>query len=180
MQIFEEMSQNALENLYQVVAKKIAVYYRVHVHTVLFSTQYLFKLESCYEHVLKKIELYNPNLGDFEGWVYRVVVNKCRDIHRSRKGQCQTFGELHVVEGVVETQSESGDVDKEALLLQIYSGLERVSARNRELLEMFFLQEMNYNEIAEETGLSKSSLGKMLNRARQELRKALNKYPLAA
>jgi len=58
---------------------------------------------------------------------------------------------------------------------QLVAALDKLSASDRELLVMYYLQQMDYDEITEVRGLSYTVLKTRLARARQRLRRHIER-----
>ncbi len=63
-------------------------------------------------------------------------------------------------------------LDRDAWTL-VESKLDQLKPTDRQILELFFLEGLDYQQIAERTGLSLNSVGPKLHRARQRLKKLL-------
>ncbi len=69
--------------------------------------------------------------------------------------------------------SEDPSSEVEAILSadEVHRLLEKLSGRDAEAVRLYHLQYLNYREIAKQLGISENSVGPILNRARQQLRK---------
>jgi len=106
----------------------------------------------------------------FETWLYRLATNEALQ-HLRREKHRQT-SEL-LVEPTT-SQDNHVEVDERALLVR-----QALAAIDPELRAIFLLKEENglsYQEIAATLGIPEGTVGSRLNRARRELRKALDSF----
>jgi len=113
-------------------------------------------------------------------WLYRIAVNIARDLYSRKKARPQ---EPWPEDEDVAASLAVGSAEEEALdaltrdetRRQLVAALDKLSASDRELLVMYYLQQMDYDEITEVTGLSYTVLKTRLARARQRLRRHIER-----
>ena len=71
-----------------------------------------------------------------------------------------------------ESSADAGAISEEALA-RVTAALKRLPARQREVLELKVFEELDYQEIAERTGLGYLSLRVILSKARKSLKELL-------
>lgn len=123
------------------------------------------------------LKAYN-SMDDFRGdsqvytWLYRITVNLCRDRLRSAYHQRTVLpGELPVA------RSEGDEPESEALKQSkresIMRSIMSLPEHYREVLVLYYYQELNVVQIAEVTGLAENTVKTRLHRARQQLKQIL-------
>lgn len=93
--------------------------------------------------------------------------NRTIDVMRRRKLVTQPLSEEFAEVPVVETEAE------ELPVAQLRIALTQLSAKERTLVELFYLQKKKYREIELLTGISQNSVGPTLARALEKLRAKL-------
>ena len=112
------------------------------------------------------------SLGHFRGessektWLMRIAVNVCRDM---RRGRWFRHTDRRVTPDMLPEplmQPDGRDIDLTLTVMQLPDKL-------KEVVILYFYQNMSMNEIAEALGLAQSSVSNRLMRARQKLHDAL-------
>jgi|SRR5262245_21894832 len=118
----------------------------------------------------KRNQFRGEGAKEFEAWLYRIAVNKCRDWRRNRRGKPALVAvpDLAAVGGdAPPLENRLDDVD---LLRQ---GLEGVSPKLRALL-LLHLAGRSYREIGKIMKIkSKGTVSERLGEAREQLRRSL-------
>lgn len=99
-------------------------------------------------------------------WLYKIAINVCRDMRRSR--WMRLFDRSVSVDTMQIPVGGAPDVSI-ALMQEIM----RLPVRQREAVFLFYYQDMTLSEIGKLLGVPISTVGDRLNRARKQLRKAL-------
>lgn len=113
-------------------------------------------------------------------WLYRIALNIARDLHSRKKARPQdpwpedeeVAAELAV--GSAEEEAIAG-LHSADLAGEVRAAMDKLSPSDRELLTLYYLQDSDYDEIREITGLSYTVLKTRLARARQRLRRLLER-----
>ena len=107
-------------------------------------------------------------------WLYRIAVNIARDAHSRKKSRPrEVWIEANEVRHL---SSESAEVDavknvhRAEMSSALKKALDRLSADDRLILVMYYLEEAEYSEIQAVTGLTYPVLKTRLARARKRLR----------
>lgn len=102
-------------------------------------------------------------------WIYRVSKNKSLNVLRTPKHAAAEAGQLGATHNTPEVamsqKQEANAVD---------DVMNRLNQRDATLLRLYAL-ELSYEEIAEVVGVERSSVGKMLNRAKKAFRTTFEK-----
>jgi RNA polymerase sigma-70 factor (ECF subfamily) len=121
--------------------------------------------------------------SSFATWLYRVAANVAYDAQHRRKTRPQTlpYADDAYMSGAVdveETALNSLERERRARLLQ--RALDTLSPSDRLVLVLYYIEEMDYEEIREIAQCSYPVLKTRLMRARQRLRAALDSLPSEA
>ena len=71
---------------------------------------------------------------------------------------------------IAESRQFADDYDAREKLERVLAAIERLPARQRDVMKMYVLEEMSYEEIEEKTGMSNLTLRVLLSNARKSLR----------
>jgi len=71
---------------------------------------------------------------------------------------------------MAETRRVDEDYDAREKLERVMAAIERLPARQRDVMKMYVFEEMSYDEIAEKTGMTNLTLRVLLSNARKSLR----------
>jgi RNA polymerase sigma factor (sigma-70 family) len=128
----------------------------------------------------------HAKLSSFEGksslktWVYRIAVNHCLDLLRTRKRQNNLAFITHLFLGKTETPLEVPHFDHPGVLLEDKEALENLFQKMNQLPEnqktaliLRYLDDLSPPEIAEIMGVSLKAIESLLQRAKQNLEKRL-------
>ncbi|MBR0488589.1 MAG: sigma-70 family RNA polymerase sigma factor [Prevotella sp.] len=112
-----------------------------------------------------------PNYrGDstFNTWVYRIAMNTCITFLRRSNTRLQTVPMTAQMAGCLVTDEET-----EARLKELYTLINQLGKLERALI-LLWLEERNYQEMADILGISKVNVGVKLNRIREKLKRMSN------
>lgn len=71
---------------------------------------------------------------------------------------------------IAESRQFDDDYDAREKLERVLAAIERLPARQRDVMKMYVLEEMSYDEIEKRTGMSNLTLRVLLSNARKSLR----------
>ena len=97
-------------------------------------------------------------------WVMRIAINVCKDYLRSAWHR-----RVNVVEALNEVPAEPDAHADDSLLLEVM----RLKPRYKEVILLFYYQDMKISEIAKVLGAPESTVAVRLKRAREQLKKRL-------
>lgn len=111
----------------------------------------------------------------FKPWIYRVAhnvyVNHLRFSSRIPYiMEWDTFTGLSVKDEKYETEKENKTIKEE---LEVH--LSKISPAHREVLTLYYLEEMSYKEVSEVLHIPINSVGVRISRAKKELRSEIDK-----
>ncbi len=173
-------AEEYFQQLYGQYKKKV-------LNTALNMVQNLEDAEEIMQDVF--VELYF-NLHNFRGesalgtWIYRIAVNKSLDFIKKKKRK-KRFGwltqlfdpesgrELHVISDFVHPGIQMENQENMALL---FSHIDKLPEKQKTALILSTVEQLSYEEISKVMETSISSVESLLFRARQNLKKNLEKY----
>jgi RNA polymerase sigma-70 factor, ECF subfamily len=112
---------------------------------------------------------------DFSGWIYRIVINVCRDLarKRGRPGQFTSF-EAEIGSGRLEMLTSSDDVEASAIRAQqqalILKALTTLSKKEREAIVLRDLEGLSTQEVALILGSSQATVRSQISSARAKIK----------
>lgn len=112
--------------------------------------------------------------GSLEGWLKRIAINTCRNHFRtvnSIKRKIENFGQQLLL-GQDKFHYEAS-FEKDELDPGLQSALEELGRKDRELLVLFYQEELSGNEIAKLLNLKLETLHVRIHRARKKLKQIL-------
>ena len=103
---------------------------------------------------------------NFKAYCTTLMKNLCIDrLRKEQRVQCMEPGP-----DIAETRLVDEDYDAREKLSRVMAAIERLPGRQRDVVKMYVLEEMSYDEIAEKTGMSNLTLRVLLSNARKSLR----------
>jgi RNA polymerase sigma-70 factor, ECF subfamily len=122
------------------------------------------------------IASYDP-AQPFAGWILRIASNYCIDLLRRRRKEHQLFG----TESDERIAAEADDTDVLGDLLtaeragEVKAAVDALPERYRLPLVLAYYNDASYEEVAEQLGITRTHAGTLICRAKQNLRRALQK-----
>ena len=130
-------------------------------------------LQETFWRVWQSASTYQPQLGPFTGWLFRIARNLSIDAYRRRNVRPQIFVGANGSDPILdETPDPDTDVAEQAQSIlqnrQVRKALDALPGVQRQVIEMAYFYGMTRQEIAEATG---EALGTIHTRARLALQK---------
>jgi RNA polymerase sigma-70 factor (ECF subfamily) len=123
--------------------------------------------------VFKYLRSYRPN-QDFEGWLYRIIVNACRDIARKRTPLAATSSDPQAGATDLDSIAAACDLEESAIQSQqrtiIAEALATLSRKEREALVLRDLEGLSTEEVARLLGSSQTTVRSQISSARRKIR----------
>ena len=123
--------------------------------------------------VFKYLKSYR-SAEDFDGWLYRIIVNVCRDIARKRPPAAIASYEAERPVGNLEAVAGPDDVEESAILSQqrniIAEALATLSRKEREALVLRDLEGLSTEEVARLLGSSQTTVRSQISSARKKIK----------
>lgn len=137
--------------------------------------------EDLLQEIFLKIYL---NLNDFDNdlkfssWVYSIARNHAISHHRKMQaraeGHSEALGDAAAKSIIADFQMEK-NMDLEFLKQRMAEALSNLDEKYREVLVLKFLEEKNYQEISDIIKRPTGTVGSLLNKAKKEFRRELEK-----
>lgn len=129
-----------------------------------------------FERIVKSIERFDPEKGEFRSWALTVARNVCRDRLRRRKLERGAFvGDATIPLDMAQAHGESPEqtVGARAEVTELNEALQDLPETMRTAVVMFHLQDASYEEIAAALDVPMGTVMTWLHRGRKRLRAAL-------
>jgi RNA polymerase sigma-70 factor (ECF subfamily) len=113
----------------------------------------------------------------FSPWIYRIAHNAFVDLLRQKARQPLYFFDFDIVlshavdTGYADSTTKEKEIAEARVLLE--KGLDKLSARQREIIVLYYFEELSYKEIADVLHVPVSTVGVRLARARAMLKRQL-------
>jgi RNA polymerase sigma-70 factor (ECF subfamily) len=146
-------------------------------------------------HIFEKLltDLHKYNVDNFKGWLYMVAKNHCLMYFRSKKIHVELpkdltgdFSEDHSEDGVAPLSSGRGvggevaveltsglhhnGEDKEKQLTLMESAIKELKEEQKICIELFYLQEKSYEEVAKVTGYTMKEVKSYIQNGKRNLK----------
>lgn len=155
---------------------KIVSDYQGIIHKVnLIYFRVIVDREDNFQEILLQLWKSFPQLKDrtkIGSWIYAVAINT--SISKIRKDSKLVFQELtdSALEMSLEDNADSFEVDLN--FQKLIEALHQLNQIDRSIM-LLYLEELDYNEIAEIMGITSTNVGVRINRSKKQLKKYLNK-----
>jgi RNA polymerase sigma factor (sigma-70 family) len=125
-----------------------------------------------FEELIDKVRKHE--IGYFRGWVYAVARNHCLMQLRSQKQMpLETSDFMQLTDNL----HPDGIFEKEENLIQLTKCIDGLSADQKESVQLFYLQEKSYKEIAGLTNSDWNKVRSLIQNARRNLKNCMeNKF----
>ena len=135
-------------------------------------------LQETFWRVWQSAATYQPQLGSFTGWLFRIARNLAIDAYRRRNVRPQAISGVDGSEPILDEMPDPNtDVPEQAQSIlknrQIRKALASLPVVQRQVIEMAYFYGMTRQEIAEATG---EALGTIHTRARLALQKLRGEF----
>lgn len=120
--------------------------------------------------VIKSIEQFDKNSGNFTAWIWQIARNSAIDYFRRKRPSYLA----DLPEEGANIKEERARSDESAKVREIMDIVETFSADEQEVFQMHFVADMSYTDIARATGKTESALRVAIHRLRKKLIPHLN------
>lgn len=110
------------------------------------------------------------NPSNFEGWCFMILMNRCRTFGKRRQHRESQFV---YDEGKVLAHPKRDSMELRVWRAEIFHALDKLDPDRREAFLLKHVEELEYEEMSELTGVSVSALKMRVKRAREQLQKEL-------
>ncbi len=126
-----------------------------------------------YEELVQKVARFE--IDNFKGWLHTLTRNHCLMKLRSGKGK-QTVELPEALMQLDETVHLNGVMEKEEHLNQLEACIEGLNAEQKQVVQLFYLQEKCYNDITSVTGLSWNTVRSHIQNGRRNLKICMDQH----
>lgn len=130
-------------------------------------------LQDGFIKLFKKMKKYKGD-ANFTVWVKRLFINHCIDYVRSAYKKYVYYVDEVYSEETDDPYTEE-EPKNETTKEQVFSAMNRLRADYRLILNLFAVESLSHNEIADKLGIQEASSRSKLSRARVALKKELNR-----
>lgn len=125
-----------------------------------------------FEKLIK--ELKKHHIESFKPWLHTVVKNHCMMEFRKEATTTKKEAELKktIKETVESTDSDhlDSEEEKELIVQHLSTGMDSLKEEQRTCVEMFYLRDMSYQQIADETGYSMNEVKSYIQNGKRNLK----------
>ncbi|MEP7166063.1 MAG: sigma-70 family RNA polymerase sigma factor [Ferruginibacter sp.] len=125
-----------------------------------------------FEELVAKLQKHEVN--NFKGWLYQLSKNHCLMILRSGKKFMKAQIDVSLMQNE-ETVHLNGELEKEENFKQLHYCLGQLVAEQKNVLELFYLEEKCYNEIVLVTGIEWNKVRSFIQNGRRNLKLCMDK-----
>ena len=127
-----------------------------------------------FEELIPK--LLKHDISHFKGWLYMVAKNYCLMQLRTKK-QLHVTGDPEFMQ-LTDNLHLNGAFEKEENLNQLAKCMDSLSPDQKQSVELFYMQEKSYKEIAGITGMDWNKVRSLIQNARRNLKNCMDKNML--
>jgi RNA polymerase sigma-70 factor (ECF subfamily) len=134
-------------------------------------------LQDTFIKVYRNINSFDKSLK-FSSWIYRIAHNQIIDRHRHLKRRPEYYSvadQEKVFQGLSSDNDLVADLDQSYLRKTIYSVFDKMDEKYKEVLILKYFEEKDYEEISDILKKPMGTVATLLNRAKKEFRKELEK-----
>ncbi len=163
--------------------------YKRHTQFVfLVSMKYLKEIsqsEDMVMHIFEKLfsELKNQNIKNFKAWLHTVTRNECLMKFRKAQSEQKKFQSYKKdEEQIVEFETDlhhSEKRDEDARIDALQKAVQTLKPEQRQCVDLFYLKEKSYNEVADITGFSLKQVKSYIQNGKRNLKNYLEKSGIA-
>jgi len=130
---------------------------------------------SIFEELITKLQKHD--VENFKSWIYQVAKNHClMQLRKDKKfSKAQVDPEIMQNEEIVHL---NGELEKEENFKQLDYCLGQLKTEQRQVVELFFLQNKCYKEIAEETGIEWNAVRSFIQNGKRNLKICMDQQKL--
>lgn len=119
---------------------------------------------------------YDKDLS-FSSWLYRIAHNESINFLKKHKRLGFSFGDIVEIDTILPTLSAKEKADDNAIYREnkelLDKHLEKLDIKYREIIVLYFYEDLSYEEIADILQIPSSTVGVRLNRAKAKLKEFL-------
>lgn len=145
--------------------------------------KYLNDEDRAQEAVMQLFEDLIPKLSQYEikafkPWLYQVAKNHCLQLLRKENKEIPLDYTINVMESEEFLHLLSEEESSEEQLKALHHCMEKLPEEQRTSITRFFLEEMSYADIAEQTGFSLNNVKSYIQNGKRNLKNCIKKQTL--
>ncbi|MES2132093.1 MAG: sigma-70 family RNA polymerase sigma factor [Bacteroidota bacterium] len=153
--------------------------FKKHVSTVygtcLFYLQDKDEAQDATMQLFEKLmpDLKTRNINNFKAWLSFVVRNHCISLIRKNKTSSKnikSYYEFEYEDTTYEAEEKIGSVSDDVLLQEMKNSLPKLKEKQKQCVELFYLQNKSYQDIAQETGFSLNEIKSHIQNGKRNLK----------
>ena len=130
-----------------------------------------------FEELVIKLKKYE--VDNFKGWLYRLAANHClMKLRKDKTGPKQVEADFMQFSQKMHPEEESDILDKEIAFERMQYCIERLPEDQKLAVQLFYLKEKCYKEIAEETENDINKIRSYIQNGRRNLKICMDKEAL--
>ncbi len=119
------------------------------------------------------LDIHKREIDHFKGWLSFVVRNHCISLIRKNKTHyknTKSYYEFELEDTTYETEEKIQSVSDDVLLEQMATCLPKLKEKQRLCVELFYLKDKSYQDIAKETGLELNEIKSHIQNGKRNLK----------
>lgn len=124
-------------------------------------------MQEVFLKVVKRIEQFDLNEGDFVPWFWKIAHNSLIDFFRVKKPLYLD----DMTDKGFDIRDEKNHIMSNARMREVMNIVKSFSPEDQELFELHFLADLSYSDLAQVTGKSEANLRVMIHRLKQKILK---------
>ena len=122
------------------------------------------------------IRQFDPN-KKFSSWLYRIAHNEFINVIKKKGKESLPLFEMDMLlPHLVAKENSAKDLEQKELKEMLEKNLQAISPKYREILVLYYLEQMGYTEIADILKIPASTVGVRLRRAKAALKKLISPH----
>lgn len=128
-------------------------------------------MNDCLLAIWENISSYNPQKSSFQNWIGGIAKYKSIDYARKHLKDLEN----HSIDDVIISAEDNAyrEMHEQEVRAEIEKLFQHLSAEDRVVFEKLYFEEKDMNEVAAETGMSKSVLYNRISRGKKKMRKRI-------
>ncbi len=109
----------------------------------------------------------------FKNWFYGIVLNVCRNWRRRQRAAMLSMDVWQAYQAFADSADPYDVVEEQELRCTVQKAMLDLSTKNREVMLLFYYEDLSLDEIAERLNLSLAAVKSRLHKSRSQLKKQL-------
>ena len=165
-------------NISKLSDEELLTHYTKSGDTEYFGELYNRYIPLLYGLCLKYLQDGNYEIKVFKPWLYRVAKNHCLQLLRKENKEIPLDYTINVMESDEFLHLLSEEESPEEQLKALHHCLEKLPEEQRTSITRFFLEEMSYADIVEQTGFTLNNVKSYIQNGKRNLKNCIKKQAL--